>query len=113
MDKTEKRIKAEVRRLTKIFDGIEEKRKATTRGLIERAAFMRVSLEDLEEDLNEGGFIEQFQQGRDQDPYERERPAARIYNSLNGGYQKIIKQLTDLLPKEKAEVPVLDEFEGF
>lgn len=44
------RIAVEERRLNKIFKDIDEKRKATTRGLIQRAAFMRVSLEDLESD---------------------------------------------------------------
>lgn len=113
-----KRIKLEERRLTKAFAEIDEKRKSTTSGLIQRAAFMRVSLEDLEKDLKENGFTELFSQG-DQEPYQRERPAAKIYNNLNGGYQKIIKQLTDLLPKEIPEVSSgkgkedQDDFEKF
>ena len=111
----EKRIKAEEQRLTKVFADIDEKRKATTTGLIQRAAFMRVSLEDLENDLNENGFTEPFSQGN-QEPYQRERPAAKVYNSMNAGYQKIIKQLTDLLPKEDPEANANtdgDEFDNF
>ena len=97
-----KRVKAEERRLIKAFKDIDEKRKAATQGLIQRAAFMRVSLEDLEVNLKKNGFTELFSQGN-QEPYYRERPEAKIYNSMNAGYQKIIKQLTDLLPKEDAE----------
>lgn len=96
------RIKKEEERLAKFFEGIDEKRKGTTQGLIQRAAFMRVSLEDLEKDLNENGFTEEFSQG-DQDPYLRERPTSKVYNTLNANYQKIIKQLTDLLPKEEPD----------
>lgn len=113
-----KRIASEERRLAKIFKDINEKRKATTKGLIQRAAFMRVSLEDLEEDLSRNGFTEWFSQG-DQEPYQRERPAAKIYNTMNVSYQKIVKQLTDLLPKTgqnlaaKPETEGSDEFDRF
>ena len=112
------RIAVEERRLNKIFKDIDEKRKATTRGLIQRAAFMRVSLEDLESDLNENGFTEEFSQG-DQEPYQRERPATKVYNTMNASYQKIIRQLTDLLPKvdqsatPKQTAEAGDEFDQF
>lgn len=96
------RIEKEADRLAKNFEKIEAKRKSTTQGLIHRAAFMRISLEDLEKELNENGFTELFSQG-DQEPYLRERPTSKIYNSLNANYQKIIKQLTDLLPKEEPD----------
>ena len=107
------RIAAEERRLRKIFGSIEEKRKDTIGGLIQRAAFMRVSCEDLEADLNANGFTELFQQGDRQAPYMRERPEAKVYATTNAGYQKIIKQLTDLLPKEKGQKEGGDAFEDF
>ena len=97
--KKEKAIKREVLRLKKIYGQIEERRQETIEGLIQRAAFMRVTLEELEDDINSFGVTEWFSQGN-QEPYQRERPTARVYNSLNTSYQKITKQLTDLLPKE-------------
>lgn len=106
------RIQAEERRLSKNFKALDEKRKAATQGLIRRAAFMRVSLEDLEEELNTHGFTEWFSQG-DQDPYLRERPTSKVYCTLNAGYQKIIKQLTDLLPKEDPGPQGGDSFDQF
>lgn len=108
----ESRIKAEERRLTKIFADIDEKKKNSTQGLIQRAAFMRVSLEDLEAEINSAGFTELFSQG-EQEPYLRERPTSKIYNSLNSNYQKIIKQLTDLLPKDEKIPQGGDEFDQF
>ena len=107
-----RRIKAETIRLNAIFEDIETKRKATILGLIQRAAFMRISLDDLEEDIKKGGLTELFQQG-DQPAYQRERPVVKIYNTMNTSYQKIIKQLTDLLPKEGEAPDEQDEFDKF
>ena len=102
-------INKEESRLSRNYAKIDPKARAVTRGLIKRAAFMRIQLEKMEEDLNKNGFTELFSQGG-QAPYQRERPAARLYNSLNKNYQSIIKQLTDLLPKD---VPVKEAGDGF
>ena len=95
------RIGRERRRLTGLFRAVEERKKKTVLGLIDRAAFLRVTLDELEADLQENGTTEQFSQGN-QEPYARERPESRIYASMNANYQKIIKQLTDLLPKDES-----------
>ena len=72
---------------------------------------MREKLKELEKDINIYGFTEWFQQG-EQEPYKRQRPEAQIYCSLNTGYQKIIKQLSDLLPKQEVKVES-DGFDNF
>lgn len=95
----------------KLFSGIEETKQKLVLGLIERAAFMRVQLDELEDDLNTYGWTEWFSQG-DQEPYKRKRPEAEVYNQTNGNYQKIIRQLTDLLPKS-VEAPSDDGFDSF
>lgn len=105
-------IAKEVKRLTGIFKGLDAKKKNTTVGLIERAAFMRIKLKELEEDINVYGFTEWFQQG-EQEPYKRQRPESTIYCSMNTSYQKIIKQLTDLLPKEELKKSESDGFDDF
>lgn len=92
-------ITAEEKRLRKIYENMPRDQKAIADGLIRRAAFMRVTLEGYEDDLGENGSVELFKQTDKVAPYERERPVARLYNSLNSNYQKIIKQLSDLLPK--------------
>ena len=107
----EERIAQEHRRLMAIYKDMEAPKKSIATGLIGRAAFMRVQLEDLELDLLENGWTEPFSQGN-QDPYDRARPAAQIYNTTNANYQKIIKQLDSMLPK--AEVPSKkDDDDGF
>ena len=107
-----KRIKKEERRLNQIFVSVPDNKKKTVEGLIKRAAFMRASLEDFEADLDQDGFVEMFRQGDRQEPYERKRPVADLYNTMNTSYQKIIKQLTDLLPEENRDSAELLEFLG-
>lgn len=111
----DKRIKKEENRLKKFFKskGIDINENSAVQSLISRASFMKVSLEDLEQDLKENGWTEMFQQGEKQAPYERQRPTATTYTSLNTNYQKIIKQLTDLLPKSKPTENQTDTFEEF
>lgn len=97
----EQRIKTEKTRLNRIYKDVDDKKKNTVEGLIELAAYMRVTIEDMQDDLDENGFTEWFQQGEKQEPYQRKRPIADMYNSMNNSYQKIINQLTNLLPKDE------------
>ena len=108
----EERIKKENRRLTTIYKNIEPSKKVIATGLIGRAAFMRVQLEDLELDLMENGWTEPFSQGN-QEPYDRARPASQIYNSTNANYQKIIKQLDSMLPKVSEPPQKSEDDDGF
>lgn len=105
----EERIEREKRRLRRSYKDLSKDKKQVTEGLIHRAAFMRVTLEDMEKDLDENGFVELFTQSEKTEPYERERPVARLYNTMNKNYQSIIKQLSDLLPKEAPK----EEDDGF
>lgn len=106
------RIRKEITRLNKIFAVKSDEEKAYLESLIKRAAFMRCNLEDMERDLNSNGFTEMFSQSPQAPPYERERPMARMYNSLNKNYQTLMKQLADFVDRtEKA--PEDDGFDEF
>lgn len=110
----DERIKAEERRLTKIYGDLKsEKKMKAAQGLIRRAAYMRIMLEECESDIVENGLTEKFSQG-DQEPYDRKRPIADLYSAMNTSYQKIIKQITDLLPAEekKENDPFMDFIGG-
>ena len=95
--------KTEAKRLTEIYKTLPPKQFALAQGLIAEAARLRVRCDALWNDLQENGEVELFSQG-DQDPYERERPASRIYTAANKAYQSIIKQLNDMIPKD-TDVP--------
>jgi hypothetical protein len=105
------RIKLEEARLRKIYTNIKEENKSIVDGVIQRAAFMRIQLEIYEADLDEKGYTELFTQSPNTPPYERERPVARLYSTMNKNYQTIIKQLSDLLPKDVKQKP--DEEDDF
>lgn len=108
----EERIQTERRRLIRIYKDLDSKKRLTVEGIIDRAAHMRVTLEDWADYLDENGFVEPFQQG-EQAPYERKRPTADLYNTMNTAYQKAIKQLTDLLPKDVPPPRDEDDFDDF
>ena len=109
----DERIKKEERRLKRIYKNIDKDNKAIIEGLIQRAAYMRITLEDWEKDIMENGCIEMFTQSEKTEPYERERPVARLYNTMNKNYQSIIKQLTDLIPKKENGNEEDDGFDAF
>jgi len=106
----DKLINREIGRLTKLFYDIDKNRRLTTKGLIEEAAFMRVTLGELKEEIKNRGVIDEMPQGE----YSilREHPAVKTYNTMIQRYSSITKQLTDLLPKEKLEEEE-DPFEDF
>ncbi|TJY13968.1 hypothetical protein [Staphylococcus chromogenes] len=96
----EARVKKEKQRLDKIFKSIPDDKKRVAQGLIVQAARMRILLDDAWVDIQEKGDYELFTQSENAPPYERERPIAKIFNSRDAAYQKIIMQLSKLLPEE-------------
>lgn len=108
----ESRVKAEKKRLGSLYADLPESRHKLAAGLIERAAFMRVELEDLEADIRENGWAELFSQGN-QEPYPRARPQGQAYNTMNANYQKIIHKLDSMLPKAQQQTEEGDGFDDF
>jgi hypothetical protein len=99
----DKRISKEYKRIRKIYKDLPGSLLTLYDGLIRRAAYMRVTLEDYEVDLDRGGYVEMFTQSEKIDPYERERPVARLYNAMVKNYQVVMKQLADKLPEQSAK----------
>ena len=67
--------------------------------LLERAG---VSLEDLEEELNETGWVETYQNGESQFGMKKSA-AADVHISLTKNLNAIMKQLLDLVPPAQKE----------
>lgn len=95
--KKETRIKKERERLLEIFKDLEENKLSTCLPLIDRAAFITVSLEDLEVQLNATGWIEPYQNGEKQSGMKK-AAAADVHISLTKNLNVIIKQLLDMVP---------------
>ncbi|HSH35483.1 P27 family phage terminase small subunit [Schnuerera sp.] len=105
----DERIKKEMRRLKRIYKDMDPDVKKATQSLIENAAFMVVTLEDLQETINREGVISEYQNGANQWGTKKS-PEVEIYNTMIKNHMSIIKQLTDLLPKE---TEVVEEDDGF
>ena len=91
------RIKKEKARLSKLFEGLEKNKRETCAALIDRAAFITVSLEDLEEQLNEAGWTETYQNGENQNGVKKSA-AADVHISLTKNLNAIVKQLLEMVP---------------
>ena len=66
-------------------------------GLIQRAAFLRVELEDLEADINVHGSTEEYRAGPASPPVTRIRAAAQHYDRMVRQYLATCKQLAELM----------------
>ena len=106
----EKNIKQEINRIKKLYKEFPKEKTKVLEGLINEAAFIKISLEELRENLLKNGFTEVFEQGEQR--FNRERPEVKIYTTFIQRYSNVMKQLIDLLPVEvkKEEADELLEF---
>lgn len=93
-----KRIKAEQKRLSKSFSNIDSDVLKTVKSLIENAAFMVVTLSDLQDEINFSGCISTYQNGENQWGTKKS-PEVEVYNTMIKNHMSVMKQLTDLIPK--------------
>lgn len=91
------RIKKEVKRLSGIFTKLDGRQKKAVQSLISNAAFMAVTLQELQETMNRDGVISEYQNGENQWGTKKS-PEVEIYNTMVKNHAAIMKQLTDLLP---------------
>lgn len=106
----EEKIKKEINRIKKLYKDFPKDKVKALEGLIQEVAFLKVSLQELREDLTILGLVEWFEQGEQR--IKRERPECKIYSTFTQRYSQIMKQLIDLLPSEekKGEKNKLQEF---
>ena len=104
-------VNREINRLTNLFKDIGANKRLTAKGLIEEASFMKATLQELKEMIDEQGPIDDMPQGE----YSilREHPALKSYNTMVQRYTNIINQLTSLHPKEEIKKEVDDGFDSF
>lgn len=111
-DEKRSKILKEEKRLKRLYTKIPPKKKKLMEGLIEHAAYMHITLQEYEADMDENGSTEPFTQSANCKPYDRTRPVAQLYNTMNKNYQSIMKLLSDSLPDE-TEKAKSDDFDKF
>src|SRR5690625_3878911 len=94
----DKKIDKERQKLIKIFSDISEDKRELARRLIDRIAFMTITLEILEDDIKAKGPTYLFEQGA-QKMYV-ENPSQKSYNTMINRYNASCNALLNLLPKE-------------
>ena len=107
----DERIKKEIRRLKGLYKNMSKDTINRVLSLINNAAFMTVTLEDLQETINLEGTVSEYQNGENQHGTKKS-PEVEIYNTMIKNHMGIIKQLTDLTPQgPPPKAPELDAFE--
>nr|DAH16691.1 MAG TPA: hypothetical protein [Caudoviricetes sp.] len=107
----EELISKEKRRLKGIFKKLDENKKKLVTPLIEKAAFMSIELDILQETIQQDGWTSEYKNGANQFGTKKS-PSAETYIALSKNYAAIIKQLTDLVPaadKKKSKLALLRE----
>lgn len=105
-----KRIKSEVAKMKRAFSDLDnEKKKDIVNNLIDNIAFMTVTLQDLQQIINEVGCVEEYQNGENQRGF-KESTAVRVYNSLIKNYNTVVKLALDQLGPGTAKDDALAAF---
>lgn len=104
----EEAIRKEKARLKRAFKDLDGNKKKTVEQLISTAAFLSVTLRDLEDEINRCGVTEEYQNGANQ--YGVKQSAAAVTHiAMTKNLTAIMKQLTDLVPAEKKKKSRLQE----
>ena len=95
----EKRIKAEYARMKKLFALLPENELNFCDPLLQNAAFMKATLEDLQDAINQNGVTDIYQNGANQSGTKASADL-QAYNSLAKVYNALMDKLSAKLPKE-------------
>lgn len=96
----EQKIKREITRLKRVFKDLDKNKLQTVDSLIQNAAFMAVSLKELEEIINKEGYVVEYQNGEYQKGT-KQSDAVKTHIAMTKNHAAIIKQLTELVPPER------------
>jgi nicotinic acid mononucleotide adenylyltransferase len=105
----DERIKKEINRLKRLYKEMPKDMMNKVISLIENAAFMTITLEDLQEKINKDGTVSEYQNGENQWGTKKS-PEVEIYNTMIKNHMGIIKQLTDLMPQKPQPNKNADDF---
>ena len=93
----EQKISLELSRLKRIYKKLDPNIFKTVEPLLENAAFMARSLEELQEIINEEDYITEYQNGENQWGT-KQSDAGKTHLAMTKNHAAIIKQLTDICP---------------
>ena len=95
----DERISEEYGRMKDLFATMPENELRFCDPLLQNAAFMKVTLEDLQKAINENGVTDSYQNGANQSGTKASADL-QAYNSLAKVYNALMDKLSAKLPKE-------------
>lgn len=104
-------IKKEIKKINSLFKDLDKNTKKAVEALIQNAAYVSVTLKELQNTLNRNGLTCEYQNGENQWGTKKS-PEIEIYNTMFKNFIGAMKAINDFIPKDK---PRLDEdgFEDF
>lgn len=105
-----RRVNSETKVLTKIFHAIEPEMMPVAHKLIEKLAFMAITMQELEKTIKDYGPVYWFRNGKQEMLIEN--PAQRSYNTLVSRYSTLYNQLFAMMPKDEEEAVIDDGFDA-
>lgn len=107
----EDRIKSEFKRLQRLFAALPKNELDFVRPLLKNMAFMAVTLEDLQTEINASGAVDEYMNGAAQ--YGKKASASiQAYNAILKNYQAATDKLIGRLPKEQRKSALADLMAG-
>lgn len=97
MNIKDERIEREEDQIKKIFEAVPEKTRTVLDPLLQNYAFMKVTLEDLQEDIIQNGITETYQNGNNQSG-QKENSKLKTYNRLIKNFESVTKTLMKYVP---------------
>jgi len=93
-----KEVNIEIERLRSLFSSVDENKTKLIDNLIEQAAFMKVELGILQEQIRKYGAVQVSSKGA-----QRQTEAAKYYTKLINSYGTVIKTLNSIMGKNIIE----------
>lgn len=103
IEKQDVAIQLEYERLRQTLSGISAEKLAAADNLIQRCAFMTITLQILEDEVKSNGPTIIMHNGKQ--TMRVENPAQKSYNAMINRYTAAMDKLLSLLPRESAIMP--------
>lgn len=103
------RIESEFNRLAALYKELPSEQMELMQPLIQNAAFMRITLEDLQEQVKKDGPVETYTNGANQSG-RKQSSALQAYDRIIRDYTAVMKTLAEKVPAKKKVVPMAAPF---
>ena len=98
----DEKVKKETSRLGKIFKAMDANKLATAQTLINIAAFLAITLDELQEIINRDGYTHEYKNGANQFGI-KQSAEAELHIAMTRNYTAVITKLLELCPPQVKE----------